>query len=197
MIAPKIVYLDNLRIDSLGLEVLCSGLSKDIKYPKRIFCPCGCAAVYKKEMLEDIKILGDYFDSDFFIYSEDLDLGFRARLMGWKCMPANKAIVYHAHGGTMKSYSNFSIYLGDRNRIWTLVKNFPGPLIIKYLPFILLLQVATIMKYAIKGKLVIILKAKFDAIKGLAKMLKKRKIIQKKKKIMWKEIDKLITKKVF
>ena len=189
MITPQMLYFDG-KIDTFGLTAYKSGLTKDVKSDMDIFCPCGGAALYKKEMLEDIKLGDDYFDSDYFIYAEDYDLGFRARLRGWKCIHVPKAIVHHMHGATMKQ-SPLSVYLGDRNRLLTVIKNYPAPLLLRYSPMIIGLQLLTIAKYIFIHPL-LILKSKLSALFLLPKMLKKRAIIQKGKKIKNVELMKLL-----
>lgn len=189
MITPQMLYYDG-KIDTFGLSAFKSGLTEDIKSDMDIFCPCGGAALYKKEMLEDIKLDNDYFDSDYFIYAEDFDLGFRARLRGWKCVHVRKATVHHMHGATMKQ-SPLSVYLGDRNRLLTVIKNYPSSLLLRYSPFILGLQLLTVVKYLFIHPLLII-KSKFSALILLPKMLRKRSIIQKGRTIKIKELMKLL-----
>ncbi len=197
MIAPKTLYM-NGKIDTLGLMILKSGLAWDIKDKKDLkwlFCPSGVSALYKKEMLEDIKLDGEYFDKDFFCYSEDLDLGFRARLNGWKCASAPKSVVHHIHGGSTGGISDFAVYYGHRNNIWTILKNYPIRLLLRHLFWIVSAQLILVLVYFIKGKPLLILKSKFSAIAGLPKMLKTRKVIQKNKIATNDEIKNLIYKK--
>lgn len=193
MVSPKIYYFDE-KVDTLGLRVFKSGLTKDVKNEKdrdKIFCPSGCAELFRRDALGSLKPR-EYFDNDFFCYADDFDIGFRIILNGWKFAYAPKAVAYHMHGTTMSKNIDRSIYLGDRNRVWTIVKDFPTGFLVKNLHWILLLQLATIVKYALKGKFFLILKSKIDALGGFGKMLQKRKIIQRNKKISGKELDKLI-----
>lgn len=202
MFAPKMLYSGTGKVDSTGLQVSKSGLSKDIKDVKadvktRPFCPCGGAAFYKREMLEDIKLCRDYYDSDYFIYMEDYDLGFRARLRNWECIAVPKATVYHVHGATMKKEPDKSVYLGVRNRLFTIIKNYPSSLFAKYFFHIMLLQIAIFFRYLLKGKLFVILRAYYDFAKSLPKFIQKRKLIQKNRKITAKQLDKLLAGSVF
>ncbi|MFQ5574284.1 MAG: glycosyltransferase family 2 protein [Terriglobia bacterium] len=64
-----------------------------------VFGTCGAAALYKRGMLEDIKIGGEYFDETFFAFWEDVDLDWRANLMGWTCLYTPRALAYHYRGG--------------------------------------------------------------------------------------------------
>ena len=87
-----------------------------------VFSACGGAAVYRRSMLDQIGLL----DDDFFFSCEDIDLGWRAQLAGWRCLYTPRAIVYHhlsaTGGGVTASY-----YVG-RNQIFLLAKNYPADL---------------------------------------------------------------------
>jgi GT2 family glycosyltransferase len=60
-----------------------------------VFGATAAAALYRREMIEDISLDGEFFDSDFFVYREDADVAWRAQLMGWKCIYAPYARGYH------------------------------------------------------------------------------------------------------
>lgn len=135
-VAPKIkkYYKRNI-IDSIGnaIHLDGGGVSNHINKIdngqfdniKKLFGPSGCAALYSKKMLEDIEINSDFFDSDFFAYFEDIDLNWRAKLKGWKCFFAPKAVVYHKHSETTGLYSPFKAFYTHRNRYFVIIKNFP------------------------------------------------------------------------
>jgi GT2 family glycosyltransferase len=53
-----------------------------------VFGATAAAALYRRAMIEDISLDGEFFDSDFFVYREDADVAWRAQLMGWKCLYA-------------------------------------------------------------------------------------------------------------
>ena len=142
---------------------------------KEIFSPCAAAALYSRE--EFLKIGG--FDEDYFSYFEDVDLGFRLRLNGAKCLYVPEAVVHHVGGASTGKRSDFSVYYGYRNMIWTFIKNMPSPYIWIFLP----LHISTVLFFALyltwRGQGSAIWRAIFDALHGLPKMLKKRKDIQK------------------
>ena len=100
---------------------------------EEIFGACGGAALYRKAMLDQIGL----FDEDFFAYHEDVDLAFRARLFGWKCMYVPVARVVHTHGGTFRIQFGSLHLLRNRNMVWYVVKNFPVKMLIACLPWIL------------------------------------------------------------
>ncbi len=62
---------------------------------EEVFGVDGAAPLYRRAMLEDIKIDGQYFDESFFIHKEDVDLAWRARLLGWRCWYTPEAIAFH------------------------------------------------------------------------------------------------------
>ncbi|MBU0980244.1 MAG: glycosyltransferase family 2 protein [Nanoarchaeota archaeon] len=191
MVSPKMLYMDG-RIDTLGLRIRRSGLAEDIKTEGKIpLCPCGGAAFYRKRMLEDIRLGKDHYDSDYFIYYEDVDLGLRARSRQWKSASAPKAIVHHHHGATMKM-SDKSIYLGIRNRLWTIHKNYPLPALILYSPLIFGLQVAVFFKYLFKGKAGLVINAWQDAHKKRFVMKDKRRLIQRKRELTSRDFRRLL-----
>ncbi len=94
------------------------------------FAPCAAAAFYRREMFER---LGG-FDERFFCYSEDVDLGFRLRLAGGRAVQLSAARVRHEGSGVTGRYSDFTVYHGNRNRIWTWWKNMPGIVLWPLLP---------------------------------------------------------------
>ena len=83
--------------------------------------PSGCAAVYRKAMLDEI----GGFDEDFFAYGDDTDIGLKGRLAGWGCVFEPRAVVYHKYSGSTGHYSPFKAFHVERNRIWIAVKYFP------------------------------------------------------------------------
>lgn len=88
--------------------------------PADVFSACGGSSVYRRALLDDVGLL----DDDFFFSGEDVDLGWRAQLRGWRCLYTPQAVVYHhlsATGGGVTS----SFYDG-RNLIYILVKDVPA-----------------------------------------------------------------------
>ena len=72
-----------------------------------VFGACAAAALYRREMIEDVSIGGDFFDPDFFAYREDADLAWRAQLLGWRCIYTPEAVGWHVR----------SVVPGDRRSI--------------------------------------------------------------------------------
>ena len=210
--ASKILleYEDNL-IDAAGIVVCPDGLSigrgrleKGDQYDEEtdVFFASDCACLYRREMLEDIGL----YDEDFFAYADETDMGWRAQLAGWKCIYNPKAVVYHFHSASAGTYSPFKAYLVERNRIWVAVKSFPVSLLIFG-------QFYTFWRYmlqaygAFTGKgaagrftsdfsktelIKILIKVYLSLWRQLPLMLRKRRAIQKKKRISNREVYQLI-----
>lgn len=60
-----------------------------------VFGATAAAALYRRKMIEDISIGGEFFDTDFFVYREDADVAWRAQLLGWRCIYTPHARGYH------------------------------------------------------------------------------------------------------
>lgn len=159
--------------------------------PGKIFSPCACATLYRRDSI--VSVGG--FDEDFFCYVEDVDLGFRLRLAGYKAMYVPNAIVRHVgSASTGGRHSNFSVYHGHRNLVWTFIKNMPGILFWMLLPLHVLLNLASVAYFSMHGQGKVILTAKWDAIKGIPKMWYKRREIQTNRNAsvmaIWRILDK-------
>lgn len=143
--------------------------------PCEIFSPCAGAALYRRDALVNV----GGFDKDYFCYVEDVDLGFRLRLAGYRAMYVPDAVVHHVGSAvTGGQHSDFSVYHGHRNLVWTFVKNMPGALFWLLLPLHLLMNLVTVAVFIARGQGAVILRAKRDAIKGLPQAWAKRKQIQ-------------------
>ncbi|MEP6715678.1 MAG: glycosyltransferase family 2 protein [Terriglobia bacterium] len=87
-----IYFTPNLRHLDRGSLQVDNGHFRNYEY---VFGATAAAALYRREMIEDISIGGEFFDNDFFAYREDADVAWRAQLMGWKCLYAPYAKGYH------------------------------------------------------------------------------------------------------
>ncbi len=104
------------------------------KKPCRVFASCGGASIYSRKILDEI----GWFDEFHFAYLEDVDIGYRARIMGYKNVYCPEAVVYHAGSAVSGSrYNDFKIRLSARNNMYIIMKNMPVLQIILNLPFLL------------------------------------------------------------
>jgi len=153
--------------------------------PREIFSPCAAAALYRRDAV--LAVGG--FDEDFFCYGEDIDLGFRLRLAGWKSMLVPDAVVRHLGSSSSGGQrSDFATYHGHRNMVWVYVKNMPGFLFWLFLPLHVLANFASVLVLALRGQDKVAWRAKCDAIKGLLAVWKKRQAIQFMRVASFKEI---------
>jgi len=160
MASGKILRSDRKTIDSTGLFLSIYRSAKERGYGLRdrgqfekagfIFGVNGAAAFYRKEMLEDIKENNDYFDPDFRIFYEDLDVSWRAQRFGWQGYYIPGAVAYHIRGGTVRANSGIdkpyarrflSAGLGAdliKNRYLAIIKNESGLNFLLHLPAVIL-----------------------------------------------------------
>jgi GT2 family glycosyltransferase len=184
MCAAKLLFYDQ-RINSTGICISRSGAAWDrgmfeadtgqFDTSEEVFGPSAAAALYRREMFDDIGL----FDKDFFLYMEDVDIAFRGQLAGWKCIYIPEAVVYHYHGGTAGFQSDLTVYYGNRNILWIPFKNYPLSLLLSSLPWIIGRTIGVIPYYAVRGQGKIILRSKIDGVRGILKMIKKRRTVKR------------------
>lgn len=145
-----------------------------------VFSPCAAAALYRRSALLEV----GGFDEDFFCYVEDVDLGFRLRLAGRRCLYVPSSVAHHVGSGTTGGqHSDFSVYHGHRNLVWVYVKNMPSVLFWAFLPLHLAMNLVTLFMLTLRGQGKVIFRAKLDALKGIPRMWRKRTQIQSKRVI--------------
>ena len=144
-----------------------------------VFAPCAAAALYRRAAFEEV----GGFDEQYFCYFEDVDLAFRLRLRGYRCLYVHSASVRHV-GSALSGYrSNFAVYHGERNAVWTFVKDMPGLLLWLYLPHHIALNLAALLFYPWRGQGKVVFRAKRDAILGLPSVLRRRKLVQRGRRV--------------
>lgn len=94
------------------------------------FSPCGASMLIRR----DLFLEAGGFDEKFFCYCEDVDLGFRLRLRGERCIFVPSAIVHHHGSAITGRYSDFTIRLGTRNRLRTYLQDMPPVALVLTLP---------------------------------------------------------------
>lgn len=136
MAASKIlVYEDPARIDKAGHLIYLDGQNRgrgsgeydtgQYDQLEETLWPDGCAAMYRRDMLDEI----GGFDEDFFAYADDAELGLRARIAGWTCLYVPGAVVRHHRGSTLGLLSTRRLELIERNRVLLAAKLFPWSLL--------------------------------------------------------------------
>ncbi|NEW07096.1 glycosyltransferase family 2 protein [Paenibacillus sp. SYP-B3998] len=158
---------------------------------EEVFGVSGAAAFYSRDMIDDISVNGEFFDEDFFAYKEDVDVAWRAQLLGWKAYFEPSAIAFHERGwkeGGRSAKPLFVRRLSYINRYKMMLKNDRFSDAVKH--FIPLLGYELLsLGYALvrEPKL---LGAWLDFIRKLPELRAKRSIIQKKRKASIHEVNK-------
>jgi GT2 family glycosyltransferase len=148
-----------------------------------VFGACAGAALYRRDAFLDVGA----FDDAYFCYFEDVDLAFRLRLAGHRCLYVPHAVVRHVGSASTGERSDFTTYHGQRNLVWTYFKNMPSLLLWLYLPQHIFLNLAMLVWYSLRGQTRVIWKAKWDALTGLPRILRARRRIQRSRRISaWK-----------
>ena len=111
--------------------------SDDGRYdrPEYVFGVTGAAALYRRTMIEDISINGEFFDEDFFAYREDADVAWRAQLLGWKCLYTPYSIAYHVRSVLPSNRSSVAPILNMhsvKNRFLMRIKNVTAPIYFRH-----------------------------------------------------------------
>jgi GT2 family glycosyltransferase len=202
-------------IDSAGIEVFKSGRAVgrgenqvdrgQFEVAQEIFGADAAAAVFRREALESIRVLDEYEDEDFFMYKDDIDLGWRLRLMGWQIWYLPQAVAYHARtsSGTGRSGSylrhlldfirnerqkkDYVVGLSFKNQWLMLIKNMSVGQIVVQLPFILFREIQLLF-FNLLFRPCVFLKYGLVFLKQLPRAGIKRRDIQSRKKVGDREI---------
>jgi GT2 family glycosyltransferase len=203
----KLLRFDRTTLDSTGqfLRKNLSPLERGYGEPdtgqyeqsEYVFSSCGAVALYRRAMLEAINLDGEYFDESYSSYYEDLDIGWRAQLFGWKAYYVPSAVAYHYRGGGLVDFQQKSFWFERlpgvpnvsmtkkpvrlqrqiiKNRYLTLLKNASIQDIFRRFPAILKFELF-LWGYVLCVKPVLF-GVLLDMIKFLPSALKKRRYIQ-------------------
>ena len=167
-----------------------SALADRVMEREEVFGACGAAALISRKAFMD----AGGFDESYFCYFEDVDLSFRLRLLGGRCLYIPEARVKHVGNGSTSHWSDFAVYHGHRNIVFTYLKNMPSFLFWYYLPQHLLLNIISLFWCAKRGQGWIAARAKWDAVKKLSAVWKVRKSIQKRKIVSTASLAKMLTR---
>jgi len=200
IVSGKILRFDKVTIDSAGLSLSIWRTAEERGYGDkdkgqfqgkcRVFGVNGAVAFYRRNLLEQIKLGEEYFDSDFGYFYEDLDVSWRAHRFGWKGYYTPTALAYHLRGGTARQGSNpnkrFARHcLNDdllfdlmKNRYLAIIKNESFFNLIIHFPFILFYDVFA-WGYLLFFRPRLIKRA-WRLIKTAAAAFKKRKLMDKR-----------------
>ena len=185
--SKQLKYDNPSKLDGAGDHYHCTGIAwrggegdpaETILEDVVVMSPCAAAAIYYRDIYFSLGGMAE----DFFCYYEDVDLGLRFRLAGYKTIQLAAAKVRHVGSTTAGKNSTFIKYHVSRNRIWTFIRCVPGSLFVACLPF-LILSIFTRLCFSIfAGDTSTKLKAFFDAFRKVFKIWNDRKVIQKARK---------------
>ncbi|MGC9048992.1 MAG: glycosyltransferase family 2 protein [Patescibacteria group bacterium] len=156
--------------------------SKEIPYSS------GAAMFINVKILEEV----GFFDEDFFLYHEDLDLCLRARFLNYQIVLAPQTIVYHKY---IERILRHRWYWSERNRQLTLLKFYKWPTLILIFPCWLLMECGVLFYSLMTGWLDLKIKSYFSVLIQLPKTLIKRRRIQKNRKISDRQMSKFLEAK--
>lgn len=151
---------------------------------REVFMVSATAALIRREAFE--KAGG--FDERYFCYYEDVDLGFRLRLLGYRSWYVSDALVRHVGSGITGQRSAFVTRHTQRNRIWTYVKNMPAPWIWMLLPIHVFYQLLVLVYYARQGQAGPAVGGALEALRGLSPILATRASVQGSRCTTWGEL---------
>jgi GT2 family glycosyltransferase len=146
---------------------------------REVFGVCGAACAIPRRVFEE---LGG-FDEDFFASHEDVDLSYRARLLGYSCRYVPDAVVRHHGSATLGRISEFAVFHGQRNLEWMYFKNTPGSLLWRTLPGHVIYTAAAAIHFARHGRFGAFLRAKWAALAGFPGVLRKRSLVQRTRRV--------------
>jgi GT2 family glycosyltransferase len=200
MAASKMMFVNQPAvINSTGICVDRSGISWDRSggreagstdcEPAFVFGPCAGAALYRRELFETI----GSFDEDFFAYLEDVDLAWRAQWRGWKAIYVPSARVYHVHSATGHEGSSLKTYLLARNKIQLLVKNYPMPELMLFLPAVVGYEMLSLTMALWRRRDLSPVKGRWAGLRLFWRALKKRQMSLSKPHVSNREMLKLLS----
>jgi GT2 family glycosyltransferase len=161
--------------------------------PQAVFSPCAGAAVYRRSAFADV----GPFDEDFVAYLEDIDWGFRAQLAGYSSRYDPRAVAYHVGGATTSREPSKYVALRRRNQILVIAKNYPVAALIRHAPALLLHQggwiVASVRDHTFRRHL----GALASAARALPATLRKRRDVQRRRRVTLAQLDAVISPEVY
>ena len=149
--------------------------------PGEVFGVSGAAAFYRRAMLEDIRIGDEYLAASFFVYLEDVDLDWRARLRGWKAHYVPAAVAYHARGHKGRATFRDPRVLRHslKNHFLMLIRNDTLGDLVRALPSVLLFELIRALDYGRTHPATWL--GYWDVLRLLPRTLRERRLIQSRR----------------
>jgi hypothetical protein len=202
--ASKMMYFhDRNRVENCGFDVGIEGATVDLgrgqsdgpqwSQPREVFGGCAGAAAYRRTMLEDVGFL----DNDFFMTYEDVDLSFRAQLRGHDCVYVPGAVVYHHYRATNNKMPGRQVFYSQRNIDYVWLKNMPFGLMLRWAPWRLMYELGAAIYFTRLGAGAVFLRSKWEVLRHLPSLLRKRKEIQRRRVAGNAEIQEKLRNSIF
>lgn len=199
MVAEKLLLMDDAgnassRLDAAGIVIDRYRKNRERGHGEEdvgqyeqvepVFGAFGAAPLYRRAMLEDIRVGSEIFDEDFFAYREEVDLAWRAQLRSWRCLYTPAAVAYHVHAYRPESRSSrpeWQRRLQFRNRYLLMLKNETMGSLLRHAHYILAYEIAALGYALLIDRC--LLGGYLDALRLLPRMLHKRRWIQSHRKV--------------
>ena len=151
--------------------------------PGEVFGVCAAAALYRRTMLEDVRVDLDYFDPGFFLYLEDVDLDWRARLQGWRAYYEPSAVALHERGHSGKRAMKHRALLRHslKNRYLMMLRNDRLPDLLRHAPAVLCMEGVRFIDYTLADPRA--LRGYLDLVPLLPHALVARREIQRRRRV--------------
>lgn len=183
---PTLDYYDHSILDSRGLTIDHKGRAVQLGYrssyvPRKshqVFGVNAAAALYSADFLKVQPYGEDYFDSDMWMYLEDVDIAARANIMGWKNWYVDGSFSYHMGSASSSKNPGFSVFMCYRNNSALIIKNLPFIFILKIIPGAIFTDFQTIielLKHKNYRTIVSILKGRLWGVFRITTFVKKRR----------------------
>ena len=143
------------------------------------FAPCGAGAMYQREAF----LAHGGFDEKLFCFCEDVDLGYRMRLAGEKCVFLPDAKITHVGGGVAGRVSEFALFHGARNRLWVYLKNTPFWLLVVTMPGHIALTLMILLRGLVTKRAKDTWRGIWAALQGAGPILRDRKALKARRKV--------------
>ncbi len=160
--------------------------STNLSENEEVFGCTGSALLCRKQMLDAINLEGEFFDADFFSYCEDVDMAWRAQLLGWRALFTPLARAHHVGSGSLRGQLRFVAKPAwfqrhvIKNRYLTLIKNAPARRVFLLLPALILADLLIWFYLIVKSprRVLLLMQAYGQVLRLLPSAMRKRKTIQ-------------------
>lgn len=161
---PGVINSAGIVVDRLGVasdRLLGEPVGASEQMPVDVFGTSAGAGLYRRTMLEEVP-----FDKTFFAYLEDVDVAWRARMRGWRCLYVPTAVVRHHHSMTAVHGSSFKYYWTGRNRVRVLARNATLGQLVWFGPAMLAFDLAYVGFVLIRDRSLVPVRGRIDGLRS-------------------------------